>query len=108
MQTFKVKKEHMALVKEFYITDSNCEFGAPAVDPKRPYGNSDVYGDIAKILNISSDSNGDFTDAQIDRMIKLHEELTTVLQIICCNLSETDYIGIWKGEWQEWKKIKKE
>ncbi len=104
MQTFKITKEHMALVEKIYITDNKCEFGAPTVDPKRPYGNSDVYGDIAKIFNIPSDNNGDFTDAQIDRMTKYHKELTTVLQIICCNPSETDYIGTWEGEWQTWKK----
>lgn len=109
MQTFKIKKEHIALIKELYFEyNDNSEFGAPTVNPKRPYGNSDVYGDIGKILKIKSDCNGDFTDAQINRMTKLHKELTIVLQIICSNPSETDYIGTWKGEYQTWNKIKKE
>ena len=30
----------------------DCEFGAPTIDCKRPYGNSDVIGDIVEILEI--------------------------------------------------------
>jgi hypothetical protein len=36
-----------------YITWDDCEFGAPACDCKRPYGNSDVYGDMAEILGLN-------------------------------------------------------
>lgn len=32
--------------------DAWTEFGAPEVDPKRPYGNSNVYLYLAEILGI--------------------------------------------------------
>lgn len=97
MQTFKITEEHIKLVKKLYIEyEDFCEFGAPAVNPKRPYGNSDVYGDIGEILGIEPNENGEFTDEQYDYMLKLHKELETVLQIIVVNLHESDYIGVWE------------
>lgn len=96
MKTFEIKKEHMMLLKNMYVEWDSCEFGAPAVDPKRPYGNSNVYGDIGEILGIEPDENGEFTDEQYDYMLKLHKELETVLQIIVVNLHESDYTGFWE------------
>ena len=59
--------------------------GAPAIDYKRPYGNSDVYNDIAKILEIKGiivDENEDFSQEQINLMNELHKETEIALQII--------------------------
>lgn len=112
-KTFEVTEEHMKLLDHFYIGyDSWTEFGAPEVDPKRPYGNSDVYGDIAEILGleIGEDQWGDreFTDAQIDYMDKRHKEMETVLQILVRNARD----GIWPGVYQtstqygiDWKRV---
>ena len=41
-KTFEVKPEHIKLIKKMCISWQDCEFGAPAIDCKRPYGNS--YG----------------------------------------------------------------
>ena len=54
----------------------DCEFGAPAIDCKRPYGNSDVYNDIAKILEIKGimvDENEGFSQEQINLMNELRK-----------------------------------
>jgi hypothetical protein len=47
---FEVKKEHLALLKQMCVGWQDCEFGAPEIDPKRPYGNSGVHQDMIKIL----------------------------------------------------------
>lgn len=39
------------MLRAAYIGWENCEYGAPAIDCKRPYGNSSVVDDIREILN---------------------------------------------------------
>jgi len=77
-ETFKVTEEHLALLSKMYVGWDDCEYGAPAIDCKRPYGNSYVEGDIAKILGIKDNLED---EKVIARIRKLHEETQTVLQI---------------------------
>jgi hypothetical protein len=49
---FEVKKEHLLLLKQMCVGWQDCEFGAPEIDPKRPYGNSDVLLDMVEIIGI--------------------------------------------------------
>jgi hypothetical protein len=84
-QTFTLTEEHIKLLRRAYIGWESCEFGAPAIDCKRPYGNSDVYGDIAEILGVEFDADSEdepFTDEQRDRFRSLHQETRTALQVI--------------------------
>jgi hypothetical protein len=82
---FVVTENHLKLVKRMNIGyDEYTEFGAPGVSPKRPYGNSDVYGDIAEILDIAPKQGKDetyFTSEQEEYMRKIHIETEKVLQI---------------------------
>ena len=84
---FQVKADHIKLLKRMCVGWDDCEFGAPEIDPKRPYGNSSVHADIAEILGIrENDAADDFTDAEIEWMDSLHIEMETVLQIVVsCN-----------------------
>jgi hypothetical protein len=59
---------------------SVCEFGAPEIDPKRPYGNSWVLGDIHEIL--TGEDIDELTESQKEEYRQLHEETQTALQII--------------------------
>ena len=82
---FTVTDEHLKLLRRAYVGWDDCEFGAPAIDCKRPYGNSDVIADIAEILEVPDDQwrdeDGDaFPDAQ-EAFTKLHAETAIVLQI---------------------------
>jgi UPF0288 family protein (methanogenesis marker protein 3) len=83
---FELREEHLKLLRNMFVRWDNCEFGAPAIDCKKPYGNSDVYEDIAKILGIKGfeDSEGDisFSKEQVDLMNILHKESKVVLQIV--------------------------
>lgn len=85
-QLFILKEEHLKLLKNMYVVWGDCEFGAPAIYCKKPYGNSDVYGDIAKILGIErfvdSGEEISFSREQIDLMNILHKETETALQIV--------------------------
>jgi hypothetical protein len=81
---FSITEDHLNLLASMYIGWYGCEFGAPAVDCKRPYGNGDVYGDMAKILGIPSpdyELGEDWRASDIQRMDALHREMKTVLQI---------------------------
>ena len=82
---FTVTDEHLKLLRRAYVGWDDCEFGAPAIDCKRPYGNSDVIADIAEILEVPDDQWRDededaFPDAE-EAFTKLHAETAIVLQI---------------------------
>jgi hypothetical protein len=81
---FTVKEEHLKLLRAAYVSWDGGEFGAPAIDCKRPYGNSDVYTDIAEILGIElrPDDNGEISEKQRIELRRLHEETQVALQIV--------------------------
>ena len=86
VKRFEIKEEHLQLLQRACISWEDCEFGAPCIDCKRPYGNSDVYNDISDILKIEPEIKGkyenEFSNDQYDYMMKLHKELETVLEIV--------------------------
>lgn len=45
-----ITQQHLDLLKQAYISEYECEFGGWGLDCKRPFGNSDVIGDILEIL----------------------------------------------------------
>ena len=51
-ERFEIKPEHLKLIRRFCIGWQDCEFGAPEIDPKRPYGNSDVIQDMVDRHNV--------------------------------------------------------
>jgi hypothetical protein len=87
-EMFKLTKDHLTLLKNMYVSWDDCEFGAPCIDPKRPYGDSYVLEDMAKILKmkVCTDSDGEtHLDAkQEDYLAELHKEMETALQIVLC------------------------
>jgi len=84
---FELKEEHIKLLRNMCVRWDDCEFGAPSIsiDCKRPYGNSNVYHDIAKILGIEGtiiDNKEAFSQEQIDWMNRIHKETKVALQIV--------------------------
>lgn len=71
---FVVTEEHVKLARRMYTSWDSCEFGAPNVDPKRPYGNGDVLDDMRNIL--------DRREATDDELVALHRSMQTVLEIL--------------------------
>lgn len=85
MKKFKLTKDHIKLLQRANIQWWDCEYGAPGLDPKRPYGNSDVLADMYEILHgkpwdyEKKEEMSDKLEAQLDC---LHLELQTALQIV--------------------------
>lgn len=48
--TFEITHDHITLLQAAEWEYNDCEFGAPAIDPKRPYGNSSVELDLVERL----------------------------------------------------------
>lgn len=104
MREFTITAEHLKLLRRACVSWNDCEFGAPSIDCKRPYGNSSVYNDIAEILEITESGEDDFTQEQFDHMVQLHKETQIVLQIILTTgviragryIKSSDYGDDWK------------
>jgi hypothetical protein len=102
---FEVKKEHLTLLKHMFVGWQDSEFGAPEIDPKRPFGNSDVIQDMIEIFGLKEIKKGIFKlnflgkeyllkgedkynidmedDEELEKVLnKLYRETETVLQIV--------------------------
>jgi len=109
---FELREDHLKLVRRMNVGyRDDLEFGAPVIDPKRPYGNSDVFNDIAKILGIEPEGAGDdepeFTEDQKGRMLELHKETATALQVILA--ANSFELGIYESEVYKdnWRRVQK-
>lgn len=83
---FVLRENHLKLLKRMNITWWDAEFGAPCIDPKRPYGNSSVIADMAEILGIGGKNCphcGELLEGlDEERLTNLHKEMETALQIV--------------------------
>ena len=107
-QTFELKEDHLKLLKKAYWSWNDCEYGAPEIDPKRPYGNSSVLQDIAEILGeeqqLCPHCGEPLDELDYHRYNELHKELETALRIIHSLQTfqtglyarTTDYSNNWK------------
>jgi hypothetical protein len=103
---------HLNLLKRTSISWDDCEYGAPAIDCKRPYGNSDVEDDIAEIIKLPKKDNWDFEEESWSGksafyMDDLHKQTKVALQIILhCQTFKLGWYKKRKDGWQEWEFIK--
>ena len=49
-EEFEITHHHLTLLENARVHWQDDEYGAPEIDPKRPYGNSRVEEDLAKLL----------------------------------------------------------
>lgn len=82
---FVLTDKHIALAHNFYVGWQYCEFGAPEINPKRPYGDSDVTANIHEIL--TGEQDAELTENQEEAYEALHKEMMVALQIILCTKS---------------------
>jgi hypothetical protein len=87
---FTVTEEHLKLLQHAYVNWEYGEgYGAPGINPKKPYGDSDVELDIAEILK-APDSDWKWERGQKtsltpeaeERFTRLHVETMLALQIV--------------------------
>jgi len=128
---FEVSPEHLKLLQRFCVGWQDCEFGAPEIDPKRPYGNSDVYQDMIEVLGIvelktgiyefklgaetwllkGEDKNNLYLEGAdeeklLRRLDKLHKETEQALQV--CLSAQKFEAGIYEAEdyTDNWKQVR--
>ena len=85
-ETFTLKKEHLSLLRKAQWYWEDAEFGAPAIDCKRPFGNSNAIIDILEILDKENDDRpyyvDGFSDNEKAEAREVYEELLTAIQVI--------------------------
>lgn len=83
MAEFRLTEDHLKLLENAEIGWQDAETGAPAIDPKRPYG-SGVAFDVAEILRWEPIDweDEESVDAAWDRALEIHGETATALQIV--------------------------
>jgi hypothetical protein len=84
---FTLLPEHVMLLRRVYVDWNDCEYGAPCVDAKRPYGTSSVALDIAEILGWEPEEDADedgliLSREQTERAQELHKGTRVALQVI--------------------------
>jgi len=81
---FELTADHLVLLKSAYVGWQDCETGAPEINPKRPYGNSDVATDIIGILGWDwpPEEEEEKCDSLRARALSIHHETHTALQIV--------------------------
>lgn len=103
---FTLTDEHLALLRRMNVQWAGSdEFGSPCVDRKRPYGNGDVVGDMAKILGVQEVATDDDTQTHwppgtTERMTALHRQTEVALDVVLSTGSFVagDYVRKQYGE----------
>jgi len=98
---FVLTEDHLKLIRRMTVRYNDYfEFGAPEIDPKRPYGNSSVYYDIVEILDIDPKGgdghDSEFTEEQEELMLGIHKSTAKALQVILASGSFEP--GIYESE----------
>lgn len=90
-QRFTLTDEHVSLLQAANIGWCDAEWGAPCIDPKRPYGNGDIWRDMHRILDggewdQKSAQPADLTPREwhetVERYRALHSGLRSALAIV--------------------------
>ena len=101
---FQLTEDHIKLLRQMEVGWQRDEFGAPEIDPKRPYGNSQVYYDIAEHLGRDiPEEPKEFSDEEKAEMFKLHRETETALQIVLRTGNFAPGVYVADRYMQDWK-----
>lgn len=87
MKQFTLTQAHVQLLRNANVSFwDGPEWGAPAIDFKRPFGNGDLVGDMAELLAIhpvaTDDEETHWPPGTGDAMLRLYKELGTALQVV--------------------------
>lgn len=85
----QVTLDHLRLLKAANIRWNDSMAGAPAIDPKRPYGSTHEALDIAEELEWDISPSG-LTEEQEEAAIQLHKETCDALRKILKALPLTE------------------
>lgn len=103
METFVVTEDHLKLMRRMVVGWGGGEYGAPAISCKRPYGNSDVPGDVSEILGWPKrNEDYEFPPGQQERCEAIHKETAKALQVVLSagRFEAGLYVSRKYGEWE--------
>ena len=104
---FAVSTLHIALLRHAYVGWNAVEYGAPSINPKRPYGNGDVLADLKGIARkVSPTWNWD--DPENERLLEhLHSDLEVVLQIVLAtgSFEPGEYVKVDRCNCRSWTRV---
>lgn len=115
-QTFRLKKEHILLLKSSRFDWWDDECGGIVEDRRRPYGNSDHIRDIAEILGIKqkldvgkSEAENEliYDEEQEQELLQLHRETEMALKIILTTKSFKPGLYQADRDDENWKWVRK-
>jgi len=95
MNTFELTQLHIDMLRAMNVQWQDCEYGAPEIDPKRPFGNSYVDGDLLEL----------FPGCDIEHLRQVYKQTHIALQIVLSTLSFE--LGTYTcGKYDtDWKKV---
>lgn len=95
---------HIKLINKMWVDWRHGETGAPGIDSKRPYGNSNVAKDVADILDVEGEEEDfNLSEKQESKMLEFHHETQQALQIVLSSKSFEP--GIYFGKHTKWELI---
>lgn len=107
MRRFAVTADHLKLLRRMNVSWDDRMCGAPAVDAKRPYGNSRYEYDVAEILGMElfEDEGGErhLSREQAGRIDALHHQTGIALQIVLATGTFTPGVyvaGTYTDDWR--------
>lgn len=106
--TFELTADHVKLLRAAFVRWEDCETGAPAIDCKRPYGNSYVPADVAEELSWDViDDSGHLSREDEARALELHKQTETALQIVLSTGSFEPGVYIRSREYDDrsWRRV---
>lgn len=78
-----IKAEHILLLKRANITAYD---DTPALDVKRPFGNSDIENDICKIVGFTKNPEYDeWSTSRTQTAQALYDDMLYLLKVLCQN-----------------------
>jgi len=78
---FEITDDHRRLAARMNIVwFPDIEWGECGLDPKRPFGNSNMPGDVAEILGWDYDADDGLSEEQYEAAKQLHFEMGYVLR----------------------------
>ena len=106
---FKITDKHLKLIRRMQVGWQFSETGAPQINPKRPYGNSDVARDVGEILEYKPRGyDGDpeeYSEKQCEKFLRLHRETEIALQIVLQTGKFEKGTYYRENSWDEWEKL---
>lgn len=105
LMRFTLTADHLTLLRHSYTGWQYTEFGAVEVDPKRPYGNSDVLGDLYEIFGVDTGDDGPAPE-ESKRLLRLHRETQVALEIILQtgSFEPGEYVNVGRDYSPKWQK----